>query len=77
MVHAPARFILNSFLRQFSRIALGVCGVWQWGSRAILCAETMCGDLVTTSVGIDLGQFAIVLGFTRTVPILEYYTAVH
>ena len=30
MVHAPARFILNSFLRQFSRIALGVCGVAMW-----------------------------------------------
>ena len=29
------------------------------------------------SVGIVLGQFAIVLGFTSTVPILEYYTAVH
>ena len=31
----------------------------------------------TRSVGIVLGQFAIVLGFTSTVPILEYYTAVH
>ena len=30
-----------------------------------------------SSVGIVLGQYANVLGFTSTVPILEYYTAVH
>ena len=36
------------------------------------------GDVrVRTSVGIVLGQYANVLGFTSTVPILEYYTAVH
>ena len=40
-------------------------------------AEKYRGVRGVSSVGIVLGQYANVLGFTGTVPILEYYTAVH
>ena len=55
------------------------------GSRRTLSAEVRARERTALrcrvggrrSVGIVLGQYANVLGFTSTVPILEYYTAVH